>query len=223
MPGPGLALRLVLGALLLAPPAAAQTTRAPFDIGLAQIGMRLNQLRFAAWPANTRLVCSQDPDKPPGAERTPLALPPAMVSAGVSRCALFVETVKDQWVPRPVVLAGTATEFWFLAILDEQGTERVFQMTGRQPIEAFGRTVETLSQRWGAPTQKTAHFVRWLDGTVEAQIADDSEGTLVFLFDTALHKLLDSRMPKPPPKPKKGKDKDPPPADGGEGGGKPHG
>lgn len=200
-------LAFALALIAVAGPAAAQTAARPFDIGLAQIGMRLNQLRFAAWPANTRLVCSGDPDKPPGAEHTPLSLPGAMVTARVNRCALFTESTKDRWVPRPVVLAGALTDFWFMAIEDDEGTERIFQMTGRQPIEAFERTGTALVDRWGPPAQKTPHFIRWVNGSIEAQMADDSEGTVIFLFDTALQKLLDSRMPHgKPKKPKEPKD-----------------
>jgi len=195
-------------ALLAAPawPAVADPPPArPFDIGLAQIGMRLNQLRFAAFPANTRLVCAQDQERPPGADRTPLALPGAMLAARVNRCALFTDAGKDDWVQRQVVLAGTPTDFWFMAIEDENGSERIFQMTGRQPREAFDKTAAALIERWGPPALKTAHYIRWINGSVEAQMADDNEGTVLFLMDTKMHQLLDSRMPKP--KPKKEKDK----------------
>lgn len=200
-------LRPLLAALILiaARPVAAETPQRPFDIGLAQIGMRLNQLRFAAFPANTRLVCAQDQDRPPGADRTPLALPAAMIAARVNRCALFTETGKDGWVQRQVVLAGTPADFWFMAIEDESGAERIFQMTGRQPREAFDKTAAALIERWGPPALKTAHYIRWINGPIEAQMADDNEGTVLFLVDTKMHQLLDSRMPKP--KPKKEKDK----------------
>ncbi|TAN80077.1 MAG: hypothetical protein EPN20_00110 [Magnetospirillum sp.] len=191
----------VVATLLLASGSAtAQSSGKPYDIGLAQIGMRLNQLRFAALPANTKLVCSQDRDKPPGAEHAPLGLPGAMMTARVVRCALFSEVAKDQWVVRQVPLAGTLTEFWFMAIEDESGSERIFQMTARQPREVFDTTAAALIERWGPPAQKTPHFIRWTSGTVEAQMADDNEGTVIFLFDHKLHQLLDSRMPRGKPK-----------------------
>ncbi len=193
-------LLFVAALLLTAGGAAAQSSGKPYDIGLAQIGMRLNQLRFAAFPANTKLVCSQDQDKPPGAEHAPLGLPGAMVTAKVARCALFTEAAKDQWILRQVPLAGTLTEFWFMAIEDESGSERIFQMTARQPREVFDKTAAALVERWGQPVQKTPHFIRWVSGTVEAQMADDNEGTVIFLFDNKLHQLLESRMPKGKPR-----------------------
>ncbi|MDO8607416.1 MAG: hypothetical protein Q7R40_12840 [Phaeospirillum sp.] len=192
---------LVMAALAaVGEPAAAQSSARPYDIGLAQIGMRLNQLRFAAWPPDTKLVCSQDQDKPPGAEHAPLGLPGAMMTARVVRCALFNEVAKDRWVLRQVPLAGTLTEFWFMAIEDEAGSERIFQMTARQPREAFDKTAAALTERWGAPAQKSPHFIRWVSGSVEAQMADDNEGTVIFLFDNKLHQLLESRIPKGKPK-----------------------
>jgi len=193
-----LLLAVTLG--LAAGSAAAQSAGRPYDIGLAQIGMRLNQLRFAAFPPDTRLVCSQDQDKPPGAEHAPLALPGAMVTAKVVRCALFTEAAKDNWILRQVPLAGTLTEFWFMAIEDDSGSERIFQMTARQPRDVFDKTAAALIERWGQPVLKTPHFIRWVSGTVEAQMADDNEGTVIFLFDTKLHQLLDSRMPKGKPR-----------------------
>lgn len=191
---------LTVALLLTASPAAAQSTGKPYDMGLAQIGMRLNQLRFAAWPADTKLVCSQDQDKPPGAEHAPLGLPGAMVTAKVSRCALFTEAAKDHWILRLLPLAGTPADFWFMAIEDESGSDRIFQMTARQSREAFDKTAAALIERWGAPVQKTPHFIRWVSGSVEAQMADDNEGTVIFLFDNKLHQLLDSRMPKGKPR-----------------------
>jgi hypothetical protein len=200
-------LRVAALALAVALPAAAFADPAarPYDIGLAQIGMRLSQLRFAVFPANTRLVCSQDQERPPGADRAPLGLPGAMVAARVNRCALFTDAGKDDWVLRQVNLAGTPTDFWFMAIEDETGTERIFQMTGRQPREMFDKTAAALIERWGPPLQKTPHFIRWVNGSIEAQMADDNEGTVVFLLDTKMHQLLDSRIPKG--KPKKDKEK----------------
>ena len=186
--------------LLLAEPATAQSSSRPLDIGMAQIGMRLNQLRFAAWPPNTKLVCSQDQDKPPGAEHAPLGLPGAMMTAKVVRCALFTEAAKDQWIVRQVPLAGTLTEFWFMAIADDDGSERIFQITARQPQEAFPKTSAAMIERWGTPVLKAPHFIRWVNGTAEGQMVDDNEGTVIFLFDTKLHQLLDSRMPKGKPK-----------------------
>ena len=190
----------VLALLLAAGPVAAQSSGKPYDIGLAQIGMRLNQLRFAAFPADTRLVCSQDQDKPPGAEHAPLGLPGAMVTAKVVRCALFTEATPDHWILRQVPLAGTLAEFWFMAITDDNGSDRIFQMTARQPREAFDKTAAALIERWGQPVLKTPHFIRWVSGSIEAQMADDNEGTVIFLFDHKLHELLDSRMPKGKPK-----------------------
>jgi len=192
-------LMAALGLVLASAPALAQSAK-PYDIGMAQIGMRLNQLRFAAFPANTKLVCSSDQDKPPGAEHEPLGLPGAMVAAKVNRCAVFTEAAKDQWTLRPVIVAGTLTDFWFMAIEDESGSERIFQITARQPREVFDKTAKSLIERWGQPAQNTPHFVRWTQGTVEAQMADDNEGTVIFLFDTKLHQLLDSRMPHGKPK-----------------------
>ncbi|CCG42608.1 hypothetical protein [Magnetospirillum molischianum] len=194
---------LAVLSLIIALPAAAEPSPRPFDIGLAQIGMRLNQLRFAAFPANTRLVCSQDQERPNGADRTPLALPSAMVAARVNRCALFTDAGKDNWVQRQVILAGAPTDFWFMAIEDETGAERIFQMTGRQPREAFDKTAAALIERWGPPALKTPHYIRWINGSIEAQMADDNEGTVLFLMDTKMHQLLDSRLPKPKPKKEK--------------------
>lgn len=189
----------LLGLIAVAGPVGADTAR-PYDIGLAQIGMRLNQLRFAAFPANTKLVCASDQEKPPGAEHAPLGLPGAMLTAKVNRCALFSEVTKDQWALRPVVVAGTLTDFWFLAIVDDDNSERIFQITARQPREMFDKTAKALVERWGPPVQTSPHFVRWVSGSVEAQLLDDNEGTVIFLMDTKLHQLLDSRMPHGKPK-----------------------
>ncbi len=184
-------------------PAPAQSSSSrPLDLGPAQIGMRLNQLRFAPLPANAKLVCGRDQDKPPGAERAPLTLPGAMVSASVDRCAIFQDDGKNNWVLRPAQLAGVTTDFWFMSIEDEGGVQRIFQIVGRQPRESFAKTTQFLSERWGKPVQQVPNFVRWLNGTHEGQMTEDGEGLMIFLFDTKLFQLMESRMPKG--KPKKG-------------------
>lgn len=191
---------VTLAALLLSAATAEAAEPRPLDLGMAQIGMRLNQLRFAAFPANTKLVCGNDEPKPPGAERVPLAVVSAMAAAKVDRCAIFSEDSKGQWALRPAVVAGKPVEFWFMSIEDEAGTQRIFQIVGLQPREYFDLTAEYLVGRWGAPVQKIPHFVRWLNGTSEGQLSDDNEGAHLFLFDTKLHQLLESRAPKGKPK-----------------------
>ncbi|OAN52362.1 hypothetical protein A6A04_01340 [Paramagnetospirillum marisnigri] len=195
-------LLIVMAALLLlaaAEPALAQSTR-PLEIAQAQLGMRLNQLRFASLPANAKLICGKDQDKPPGAEHTHLILPGAMQAAGVDRCAIFLEEGKNKWVVRPVNLAGVQTEFWFMTIEDEAGIQRIFQIVARQPKDNFDKTAAFLTERWGAPAQKVSYFIRWLNGTNEGQMKEDDEGVMIFLFDTKLFALMESRMPKGKPK-----------------------
>jgi hypothetical protein len=189
----------ILVLLLTAFPAFAQSNR-PLEIAQAQIGMRLNQLRFAALPANSKLVCGRDQDKPQGAEHTHLILPGAMMSAAVDRCAVFADDGKGKWTVRPVQLSGVPTEFWFMAIEDEGGIQRIFQIVARQPKDYFEKTAAFLSERWGAPAQKTPYFVRWQNGTQEGQMKEDDEGVMIFLFDTKLFQLMETRMPKGKPK-----------------------
>jgi hypothetical protein len=45
-----------------------------------------------------------------------------------------------------------------------------------------------------------SYFVRWLNGTHEGQMKEDDEGVMIFLFDTKLFQLMESRMPKGKPK-----------------------
>jgi hypothetical protein len=190
-------LAAVLSLLLLAAGSAlaADATR-PLDLGQAQLGMRANQLRYAALPADTKLVCGWDAEKPPGVEKTPLMMVGAMVSAKVDRCALFQDDGRNNWTPRPAQVGGIATELWFLTIEDEAGSQRIFQIVGRQPPNAFNATAAFLTERWGAPVQKVPYFVRWLNGTNEGQMKEDGEGVMIWLFDTRLHALMESRMPK---------------------------
>ncbi|MBI3447128.1 MAG: hypothetical protein HY055_17615 [Magnetospirillum sp.] len=182
-------------ALLSTPALAADTTR-PLDLGPAQIGMRINQLRYAALPANTRVICGWDEAKPAGVEKTPLVMPGAMATAKVDRCALFADNGKDVWSPRPTMLAGVPTEFWFLTIEDESGSQRIFQIVGRQPSDNFDKTAAALTERWGAPVQKASYFARWVSGSAEGQMKEDGEGVMLWLFDTKLHALMESRMPR---------------------------
>ncbi|CAA7621269.1 hypothetical protein [Magnetospirillum sp. SS-4] len=190
---------LALVAILVVVPAQAQTSR-PLEIAQAQIGMRLNQLRFAALPAGSRLICGRDQDKPAGAEHAHLMLPGAMASAGIDRCAIFSDDGKGKWVIRPSQLSGIPTEFWFMAIEDEAGSQRIFQIVARQPKDYFEKTAAFLSDRWGAPVQKAPYFVRWVNGTQEGQMKEDDEGVMIFLFDTRLFQLMESRMPKGKPR-----------------------
>jgi hypothetical protein len=197
------AVRLILAliAVLIAIPvqAQAQSSR-PLEIAQAQIGMRLNQLRFAALPAGAKLICGRDQDKPAGAEHLHLILPGAMMSAGVDRCAIFSDDGKGKPAVRPVQLSGIPTEFWFMTIEDEAGTQRIFQIIARQPKDYFEKTAAFLTERWGQPIQKVPYFVRWLNGTHEGQMKEDDEGVMIFLFDTKLFQLMESRMPKGKPK-----------------------
>ncbi|EME70404.1 hypothetical protein H261_08778 [Paramagnetospirillum caucaseum] len=189
-------LAVLLCLLLSALPALAADTTRPLDLGPAQLGMRANQLRFSALPANTRMVCGWDPEKPPGVEKTPLMMVGAMVSAKVDRCALFQDDGKNNWSPRPAQVGGIPTELWFLTIEDEAGSQRIFQIVGRQPPNAFNATAAFLAERWGPPVQKAPYFVRWLNGTNEGQMKEDGEGVMLWLFDTKLHALMESRMPR---------------------------
>lgn len=186
---------LALSLLISLPALAADTTR-PLDLGQAQLGMRLNQLRFAALPADTKLVCGWDPDKPAGVEKTPLMMVGAMVTAKVDRCALFRDAGKAGWEPRPVSVGGVPTEMWFLTIEDEAGIQRIFQIVGRQEPDKFPGTFAFLAERWGPPVQKVPYFVRWLNGTNEGQMKEDGEGVMIWLFDTKLYALMESRMPR---------------------------
>ena len=181
---------------LLSLPALAADAARPLDLGQAQIGMRINQLRYAALPANTKVVCGWDDPKPPGVEKTPLVMPGAMATAKVDRCALFQDNGKDQWSQRRAVLAGVPTEFWFLTIEDETGSQRIFQIVGRQPSDNFDKTAAALTERWGPPAQKASYFARWVSGTSEGQMKKDGEGVMLWLFDTKLHDLMESRMPR---------------------------
>ncbi|RAU22746.1 hypothetical protein CU669_04970 [Paramagnetospirillum kuznetsovii] len=193
---------LILAAVLTALaslPALAQSNR-PLEIAQAQIGMRLNQLRFAPLPANAKLICGKDPDKPMGAEHLHLAVPGAMAGAGVDRCAIYLDDGKGGLTIRPTMLAGVPTEFWFMAIEDEGGSQRIFQIVARQPKENFDKTAAFLMERWGNPLLKAPYFVRWLNGTSEGQMKADDEGVMIFLFDTKLFELMESRMPKGKPK-----------------------
>lgn len=182
-----------------APPSLAQSSR-PLEIAQAQIGMRLNQLRFAPLPANAKLICGKDQEKPAGAEHLHLAVPGAMMGAGVDRCAIFLDDDKGKLTIRPIALAGVPTEFWFMTIEDEGGIQRIFQIVARQPKENFDKTSAFLADRWGVPAQKAPYFVRWLSGTAEGQMKEDDEGVMIFLFDTKLFQLMETRMPKGKPK-----------------------
>lgn len=186
----------LLVALLFSLPAFAADTTRPLELGPAQIGMRINQLRYAALPANTKLVCGWDPEKPPGVEKTPLMMVGAMVTAKVDRCALFQDDGNNNWSPRPAQVGGVATDLWFLTIEDEAGSQRIFQIVGRQAPNVFNATTAFLSDRWGAPVQKTPYFVRWLNGTNEGQMKEDGEGVMLWLFDTKLFALMEARMPR---------------------------
>lgn len=191
---------LLAAALLVAAlPALAQSSR-PLEIAQAQIGMRLNQLRFAPLPANAKLICGKDQDKPPGAEHLHLILPGAMMAAGADRCAIFLDQGNGKLVVRPVPIGGVATEFWFMSIEDEAGTQRIFQIVARQPKENFDKTAAFLADRWGQPVQKAPYFVRWVNGSAEGQMKEDDEGVMIFLFDTKLFALMETRMPKGKPK-----------------------
>jgi hypothetical protein len=190
-------LAVVLCLLLLStlPALAADTTR-PLELGPAQLGMRANQLRFSALPANTKMVCGWDAEKPPGVEKTPLMMVGAMVTAKVDRCALFQDDGKNNWSPRPAQVGGVPTELWFMTIEDEAGAQRIFQIVGRQDPDKFPGTYAFLADRWGPPVQKVPYFVRWLNGTNEGQMKESEDGVMLWLFDTKLHALMESRMPR---------------------------
>jgi hypothetical protein len=190
-------LACLLMALLTSLPAWAADTTRPLELGPAQIGMRINQLRYAALPVNTKVICGWDPDKPPGVEKTPLMMVGAMVTAKVDRCAIFQDDGNNNWSPRPAQVGGVATDLWFMTIEDEAGSQRIFQIVGRQAPNTFNATAAFLTERWGAPAQKTPYFVRWSNATHEGQMKEDGEGVMLWLFDTKLFALMESRMPKP--------------------------
>jgi hypothetical protein len=198
-----------------------------FNLGVLQPGMRLGVFRYAAHPAGVKLVCSQDEEKPKGADRTPLELPKAMTNARVNRCALFGEDEKGLWAPRKLDVAGTPSEYWIMAIEDDSGTERIYSLTARQSIEAFDKTALNLTERWGPPAQKGARFVHWNNSSADGQIADDGEGVSIFLYDIKLQEMVNTRIRNPslckpvssadPNKPEVvGKPKAPKPEAGGE-------
>jgi hypothetical protein len=189
-------LAILLGLLLGSLPAWAADTTRPLELGQAQLGMRANQLRYAALPANTRMICGWDADKPPGVEKTPLMMVGAMVTAKVDRCAIFSDDGKNNWSPRPTSVGGVPTELWFMTIEDEAGVQRIFQIVGRQDADKFPTTFAFLSDRWGPPVQKVPYYVRWLNGTNEGQMKESEEGIMLWLFDTKLFALMESRMPR---------------------------
>ncbi len=71
---------ILLSLLLFSLPALAVDTTRPLELGPAQLGMRANQLRFSAMPANTKMVCGWDTEKPPGVVKTPLMMVGDMVT-----------------------------------------------------------------------------------------------------------------------------------------------
>ena len=178
-----------LVAVLLASGAAAAQERA-YAIGHARPGMRLAEFRFAPHPAGSKVICSNDATLPPGVT---FDVPKPMLTAKVNRCALFADAGQG-WRQVRIPLAGSPTDLVVMAVEDEGGLERVAQVHARQPRPGYEQTLAELVSKLGPPAESRPQVARWRSGGIEVMTGHDGYEAQVFMVETRLQALIQSRL-----------------------------
>jgi hypothetical protein len=178
---------------------AAKADEPALSLGYAWPGMMLGQLRYATWPAGTKLLCGADkalPDNLGPTALQALAVPKPMAKAQVTRCGLFAEDADGKaWSPRPVQLGANPAELWAMALTEDNGGDKVAQIYLIQKKEMFADSLDLLSGRFGAPTDHANGAVRWTKGRAEAMLArDQAGGVFLLLVDDRLQELMQARI-----------------------------
>jgi len=183
--------------LFAAPPGRAGTSG--YDLGLLRTGMPLADLRHAAWPTGSRLLCTGDADLPanlvtPAHER--IDLPERLAKSGVVACALFAANAKGVWESKMIEFGGAPARLWVLALAETAGDEaHLVQARLWQAEEAYTNTVSFVTGRLGQGDYANKHGARWSTDTSEAIVGHQSDGGIsTILTDKSLEKQVNQRL-----------------------------
>jgi len=177
-----------------------------FDLGLLRAGMPLVELRHAAWPTGSRLLCAGDANLPTTVKSAPgegIELPPRAAGRGMVPCALFAAGSDGAWTPRMMAFGGIPARIWVLALVEKEGDEpRLVQAKLWQPDDAFAATLAFVTGRLGSPTSANDRGARWSNADSEAIIGHLSAGGIyTILTETHLEAVVRERTGTPEAKP----------------------
>jgi hypothetical protein len=202
-------------ALVLAPslfgssPGRAET--AGYTVGPFRSGMKLADLRAAAWPAGSRLLCHGDSDLPAKLDSPPqggIVLPPRYADTGLVPCALFAPDADGTWKMSTMDFAGAPATVWVLAVVDKAGSDPLMvQAKLDQPDSAFKATLAFVTGLLGPAQVANQGGSRWLGDSGDVLVGHTSAGGVdTVLTDKRLEKVVSDRiaatLPKKPATPK---------------------
>jgi len=182
-------------------------TAAGYAIGPFRSGMKLAELRAAAWPAGSRLLCRGDTDLPAkldSPQQGGIVLPPRYADTGLVPCALFAPDADGTWKMTTMDFAGTPATVWVLAVVDTAGSEPLMvQAKLDQPDNSFKATLAFVSGQLGPAQVVNQGGSRWLSDSGDVLVGHTSAGGVsTILTDKHLETLVEQRtaatLPKKP-------------------------